>query len=158
MNTLFKALSHPVRRRIIEMLRAGPMASGDIAAAFDMSWPTITGHLNALKEADLVSPERNGQTIRYRLEISAVERQNEVGVVVGMTLNLFGGQGRDTQIDAVARRGHAPETRTEELARRQGRRSHEPTVFAHRPPDTIKFGNPEAPALTKPVAFSDFPN
>ena len=73
MNTLFKALSHPVRRRIIEMLRAGPMASGDIAAAFDMSWPTITGHLNALKEAHLVSPERDGQTIRYRLEISAVE-------------------------------------------------------------------------------------
>lgn len=73
MNTLFKALSHPVRRRIIEMLRAGPRASGDIASAFDMSWPTITGHLNALKEAGLVSPERTGQTIRYRLEISAVE-------------------------------------------------------------------------------------
>ncbi len=49
MNTLFKALSHPVRRRIVAMLRAGPLASGDIAAAFDMSWPTITGHLNALK-------------------------------------------------------------------------------------------------------------
>lgn len=73
MNTLFKALSHPVRRRIIAMLRAGPLASGDIAAAFDMSWPTITGHLNGLKEAGLVSPEREGQTIRYRLEISAVE-------------------------------------------------------------------------------------
>ena len=73
MNILFKALSHPVRRRIIAMLRAGPLASGDIAAAFDMSWPTITGHLNALKEAGLVSPERQGQTIRYRLEISAVE-------------------------------------------------------------------------------------
>lgn len=73
MNTLFKALSHPVRRRIIAMLRAGPLASGDIAAGFDMSWPTITGHLNALKEAGLVSPEREGQTIRYRLEISAVE-------------------------------------------------------------------------------------
>ena len=73
MNTLFKALSHPARRRIIEMLRAGPMASGDIAAAFDMSWPTVTGHLNALKDAGLVSPERQGQTIRYRLEISAVE-------------------------------------------------------------------------------------
>jgi DNA-binding transcriptional ArsR family regulator len=73
MNTLFKALSHPVRRRIIAMLRAGPLASGDIAAAFAMSWPTITGHLNALKEAGLVSPERQGQTIRYRLEISAVE-------------------------------------------------------------------------------------
>ena len=73
MNNLFKALSHPVRRRIIEMLRQGPMASGDIAAAFDMSWPTITGHLNALKEAGLVSAERDGQTIRYRLEISAIE-------------------------------------------------------------------------------------
>ena len=73
MNTLFKALSHPVRRRIIEMLRTGPRASGDIASAFEMSWPTITGHLNALKEAGLVSPERSGQTIRYRLDISAVE-------------------------------------------------------------------------------------
>nr|WP_316629769.1 metalloregulator ArsR/SmtB family transcription factor [uncultured Brevundimonas sp.] len=73
MNTLFKALSHPVRRRIVAMLRTGPLASGDIAAAFDMSWPTITGHLNALKEAGLVSPEREGQTIRYRLEISAIE-------------------------------------------------------------------------------------
>ena len=49
------------------------MTSGDIAAAFDMSWPTITGHLNALKDAGLVSPEREGQTIRYRLEISAAE-------------------------------------------------------------------------------------
>ena len=73
MNPLFKALSHPVRRRIIEMLRKGPMASGDIAAAFDMTWPTVTGHLNALKEAGLVSPERDGTTIRYRLDISAVE-------------------------------------------------------------------------------------
>lgn len=73
MNTLFKALAHPARRRIIEMLRAGPMASGEIASAFDMSWPTITGHLNALRDAGLVSPEREGQTIRYRLEISAVE-------------------------------------------------------------------------------------
>lgn len=73
MNALFKALSHPVRRRILEMLRAAPMSSGDIAAAFDMSWPTVTGHLNALKDAGLVSPERDKQTIRYRLEISAVE-------------------------------------------------------------------------------------
>ena len=73
MNALFKALAHPVRRRIIDMLRKGPMASGDIAAAFDMSWPTVTGHLNALKDAGLVSPEREGASIRYRLEISAVE-------------------------------------------------------------------------------------
>ena len=73
MNNLFKALSHPVRRRIIEMLRAGPLASGDIAAAFDMSWPTVTGHLTTLKDAGLVRPEREGQSVRYWLEISAVE-------------------------------------------------------------------------------------
>lgn len=73
MNALFKALSHPVRRQIIAMLREGPLASGDIAAAFDMSWPTVTGHLNALKEAHLVSTEKHGQSVRYRLEISAVE-------------------------------------------------------------------------------------
>ncbi|MBC1181905.1 winged helix-turn-helix transcriptional regulator [Brevundimonas sp. WCHBH090558] len=73
MNLLFKALSHPVRRRIIDMLRKGPMTSGDIAAAFDMSWPTITGHLTALKDAQLVIAEKEGTTVRYRLEISAVE-------------------------------------------------------------------------------------
>ena len=73
MNALFKALSHPVRRRIVAMLRRGPMASGDIAAAFDISWPTVTGHLNALKDAGLVAAEREGASIRYRLEISAVE-------------------------------------------------------------------------------------
>lgn len=73
MNTVFKALSHPVRRRIIDMLRQGPKPSGDIAAAFDMAWPTITGHLTALKDAGLVEAERDGASIRYRLNISALE-------------------------------------------------------------------------------------
>jgi len=73
MNSVFKALSHPVRRRIIDMLREGPRPSGDIAAAFDMAWPTVTGHLNALKEAGLVEAERDGASIRYRLNISALE-------------------------------------------------------------------------------------
>lgn len=73
MNLLFKALSHPVRRRIVEMLRERPMASGDIAAEFDMAWPTVTGHLTALKDAGLVEAEREGASIRYRLNISAVE-------------------------------------------------------------------------------------
>lgn len=73
MNTLFKALSHPVRREIVAMLRDGPLASGDIAAAFDMAWPSITGHLAALKDAGLVETERDGNSIRYRLVISAAE-------------------------------------------------------------------------------------
>lgn len=73
MNDLFKALSHPVRRRIVDMLRERPMTSGEIAEAFDLSWPTVTGHLNALKAAHLIAPDRQGTSIRYRLEISAVE-------------------------------------------------------------------------------------
>lgn len=73
MNAVFKALSHPVRRRIVDMLCSGPKASGEIAAAFDLSWPTITGHLTALKDAHLVEAEREGQSIRYRLDISAAE-------------------------------------------------------------------------------------
>lgn len=73
MNLVFKALAHPARRRIVEMLRERPMGSGDIAAAFDMAWPTVTGHLNALKEAGLVEAEKAGTAVRYRLNISAVE-------------------------------------------------------------------------------------
>lgn len=73
MNGVFKALGHPARRRMIAMLRDRPMLSGEIAAAFDMSWPTVTGHLNALKEAGLVDAERDGTSIRYRLRISALE-------------------------------------------------------------------------------------
>lgn len=73
MNGVFKALAHPARRQIIAMLRERPMLSGEIAAAFDMTWPTITGHLASLKEAGLVETERDGTSIRYRLRISAIE-------------------------------------------------------------------------------------
>jgi len=73
MNVLFKALAHPLRREIIEMLRPGPLTSGQIAASFAESWPTITGHLAVLREAGLVDSERDGTQIRYRLVISAIE-------------------------------------------------------------------------------------
>jgi len=73
MNTLFKALSHPLRRQIIAMLQTGPRTSGDIASAFDAAWPTITGHLAVLRDAGLVDSERDGTQIRYRLSISAIE-------------------------------------------------------------------------------------
>ena len=49
------------------------MASGEIAEAFDMAWPTVTAHLATLKEAGLVEAERAGTSIRYRLNISAAE-------------------------------------------------------------------------------------
>jgi DNA-binding transcriptional ArsR family regulator len=73
MNEVFKALAHPVRRRIVAMLRERPMTSGEIAERFDMTWPTVTGHLNALKAAGLVEAEKAGTSVRYRLNISAAE-------------------------------------------------------------------------------------
>ena len=73
MNDTFKALSNPIRREIIAALRAGPMASGDIARLFDMSWPTITGHLAVLKDAGLIEAERAGTSVRYRLVSGAFE-------------------------------------------------------------------------------------
>jgi DNA-binding transcriptional ArsR family regulator len=82
MNSIFKALSHPARRQIVAMLQKGPLTSGEIAATFDMAWPSVTGHLAALKDAELVETERAGTTVRYRLNISAAEE------AVGFLLNL----------------------------------------------------------------------
>ncbi|PTS91418.1 metalloregulator ArsR/SmtB family transcription factor, partial [Caulobacter sp. HMWF009] len=67
MNEVFKALSHPARRRMIAMLREGPLASGEIAARFDMAWPTVSTHLAALKAAGLVETDKDGASVRYRL-------------------------------------------------------------------------------------------
>jgi DNA-binding transcriptional ArsR family regulator len=83
MSAVFKALGHPARREIVAMLQKRPMTSGEIAAAFDMAWPSVTGHLAALKEADLVETEREGNSIRYRLNISAVEEA--VGFLLAIT-------------------------------------------------------------------------
>lgn len=73
MNEVLKALAHPTRRRVLSMLKRGPLASGKIAEAFDVAWPTMTTHLNTLKAAGLVSAERNGTSIRYRLNASVME-------------------------------------------------------------------------------------
>jgi len=83
MNAVFKALSHPTRRQIVAMLQKGPLTSGEIAAAFDMTWPSVTGHLSALKEAELVETEREGNSVRYRLNISAAEEA--VGFLLEIT-------------------------------------------------------------------------
>ena len=83
MSEVFKALGHPVRREIVAMLQKRRMTSGEIAAAFDMAWPSVTGHLAALKEADLVETEREGNSIRYRLNISAIEEA--IGLLLAIT-------------------------------------------------------------------------
>ena len=73
MNNLYHALSHPVRRRVLALLRNGPMSAGDLADRFEVSKPTMSGHFKALKAADLIRAERDGVVIRYRLNVSVLE-------------------------------------------------------------------------------------
>ncbi len=73
MNDVFKALAHPVRRQILELLKSGPKSAGEIAKAFDISKPTLSGHFAKLKEADLVRAEPDGTTIYYTLNVSVLE-------------------------------------------------------------------------------------
>lgn len=73
MNNLYQALSHPVRRKILKLLNAGALPAGEIAGHFDVSKPTMSGHFNVLKDAGLIQAERDGTTIRYRLNVSVLE-------------------------------------------------------------------------------------
>ena len=73
MNDVFRALSDPTRREILELLRAGPRTSGEIAGKFPSSWATISRHLSVLREADLILAERNGQNIVYELNTTVFQ-------------------------------------------------------------------------------------
>jgi DNA-binding transcriptional ArsR family regulator len=72
-NAVFRALADPTRRDILEYLRAGPRTSGDIAAQFHSSWPTISRHLAVLRAGGFVVSERNGQVIYYELNTSVFQ-------------------------------------------------------------------------------------
>ena len=73
MQDVYKALAHPVRRQILAMLRERAHTAGELADAFDLSKPTLSGHFNVLREADLVSVERSGVTLNYRINLSVAE-------------------------------------------------------------------------------------
>ena len=68
-----KALSDPVRRQILELLRSGRMAAGDIAEKFPVTGAAISKHLSVLKEADLIRDTREGKFIYYELNTSVLE-------------------------------------------------------------------------------------
>ena len=69
----FKALSDPVRREILEILKQGPMSAGDIGAHFDMTGATISYHLKVLKQADRVFETREKNYIYYQLNTTVLE-------------------------------------------------------------------------------------
>ena len=73
MNSVFKALNDPTRREILELLKEKEMTAGEIAEQFNMSWPSISHHLDLLKQAKLVEAEKDGQYIYYSLNTTVVD-------------------------------------------------------------------------------------
>jgi DNA-binding transcriptional ArsR family regulator len=73
LNNTFKALSDPTRRKILELLKKRDMSAGEIAEHFNITLPSLTFHFNILKQADLISQERQGQQIIYSLNLSVME-------------------------------------------------------------------------------------
>ena len=69
----FKALSDPVRRQILELLKQGPLSAGDIGSHFEMTGATISYHLKILKQADLIFESREKNFIYYQLTTSVLE-------------------------------------------------------------------------------------
>ena len=68
-----KALSDPIRREILNLLKSGPLAAGDIAARFDVTGAAVSRHLSVLKDADLIRDKRDGKFIFYELNASVLE-------------------------------------------------------------------------------------
>ncbi|WP_161820919.1 autorepressor SdpR family transcription factor [Sporotomaculum syntrophicum] len=73
LDVFFKALSDPTRREILKILRQGDLTAGEIAEHFNISKPSLSHHLNVLKQADLVLDERKGQYISYSLNTSVFQ-------------------------------------------------------------------------------------
>ena len=71
-NTM-KALSDPIRREILELLKSGRLSAGEIAEKFPVSGAAVSKHLSVLKEADLIRDAREGKFIFYELNASVLE-------------------------------------------------------------------------------------
>lgn len=87
---MYLALAHPTRRQVLKLLGDGPLPAGEIADRFEVSRPTMSGHFNILKEAGLIQAEREGTTIRYRLNASVLEE------AAAAILDMVGAGGRNT--------------------------------------------------------------
>jgi ArsR family transcriptional regulator, repressor of sdpIR and other operons len=73
MNKVFKALSDPTRRQVLQLLRDRPMNAGELAEHFTVSKPTMSAHFAVLREADLVDASKSGKSVIYRLKLSVLE-------------------------------------------------------------------------------------
>ena len=84
-NDTFKALSDKTRREILDLLKEQDLTAGEIADRFSISKPSISHHLNILKQANLVIDERQGQNISYSLNTSVFEE------IIGWFMKLNNG-------------------------------------------------------------------
>jgi DNA-binding transcriptional ArsR family regulator len=91
---VFKALSDETRREILRLLRDGEMTAGAIAENFSISKPSISHHLAALKQAELVTAERRGQEIVYSLNTTVFQD------LVAYALGFLGEDNDDTEVSA----------------------------------------------------------
>lgn len=73
LQTTLKALSDPIRREVLELLRGGRLSAGEITAHFDVTAAAISRHLSVLKDADLIRDTREGKFIFYELNTSVLE-------------------------------------------------------------------------------------
>ncbi len=73
MNILFKALNDTTRRSILEMLKEKDMTAGEIADQFNISKPSISHHLDLLKQANLVVSVKDGQFILYSINTTVMD-------------------------------------------------------------------------------------
>lgn len=93
MSQVFKALSDPTRRRVLQLLRKGPMSAGEISDHFNVSKPTMSAHFTILKEADLVHAEKSGKSVIYHLKLSVLE-DALLGFVNSLGLDADASEGR----------------------------------------------------------------
>lgn len=73
MNELFKALGDPTRRQILEYLKDKDMTAGEIAEKFNISKPSISYHLDLLRQGDLVISEKKGQYVYYSINTTVLD-------------------------------------------------------------------------------------
>ena len=73
MNLLFRALNDPTRRAILDLLHSGDLTAGAIAEHFDMTKPSISHHLDLLKQAGLIEMEKQGQFSVYTLNTTVLD-------------------------------------------------------------------------------------
>lgn len=88
----FKALSDPVRREILQLLKTGKLSAGEIGSHFDMTGATISYHLGILKKAGLVWESKVKNYVYYELNTTVVDE-----ILLWLT-DLKGGGGNDEKV------------------------------------------------------------